>query len=166
MIGGNLAYATHRNHVVFPDPHLFNPDRWTHPTPEMKAMFRAFSVGPRNCVGKNLARMQMILHVDPCMTDEMIALSDTGAMHPVGKRLLGHALDGQAFDQRWKMTILSPDTIDLIHSYMPCRFNCCVLWRFEVAPLIYMFSVFILRTAGDLPALPLVLVRVKIPWWR
>jgi hypothetical protein len=47
-------YTLHRNPDVFPDPLIFNPDRWlgdTKQISEMKKWFWAFSSGGRMCIG-------------------------------------------------------------------------------------------------------------------
>lgn len=98
VVVSNLAYSTQRDATVFQDPHEFNPDRWINPTPELKAMSRPFSTGPRNCVGMHLARVQLLLTIcalyqrfriqlDPRMTDAMMVLRDQGLMTPIGKKL-------------------------------------------------------------------------------
>ena len=98
VVVSNLAYATQRDPSVFPRPHDFDPVRWMEASPEMKAMNRPFSTGPRNCLGMHLARVQLLLTVcslyqrfdlklDPRMTDEMMVLRDQGVMNPIGKQL-------------------------------------------------------------------------------
>ena len=49
------AYSTHRiNEMVFPQPEVFNPDRWLEPKGELdrKRLFFAFASGGRGCIGK------------------------------------------------------------------------------------------------------------------
>ncbi|CAK7203398.1 hypothetical protein SEUCBS139899_006131 [Sporothrix eucalyptigena] len=98
VIVSNLQYATHRDPTVFTDPLEFQPERWETATPEMKTMTRPFSIGPRNCIGMHLARVQMLLTVcalyqrfeltlDPQTTDDMMDMRDLGLMAPVGKQL-------------------------------------------------------------------------------
>ena len=98
----NLPYATGRDPSVFPDPDEFKPERWEIATAAMKGMNRPFSVGPMNCAGMHLARVQMLLTIcglyqrfdlklDSCMTDEMMALRDQGLMSPIGEKLWMHA---------------------------------------------------------------------------
>ncbi|CAM1509688.1 Fc.00g000230.m01.CDS01 [Cosmosporella sp. VM-42] len=55
------AYATSRDPRVFPEPEVYNPDRWLNAGKEMKEMSRPFSYGPRNCIGKHLAQIGLTL---------------------------------------------------------------------------------------------------------
>ncbi|KAF4552798.1 Cytochrome P450-like protein 12 [Elsinoe fawcettii] len=93
---GSLAYHTHRNPDVFPDPEKFYPERWDKATPEMKVMFRPFSLGPRNCIGMHIARQQVFLTVsrmyqrydvtlDPTMTEKDMVEDDRGIFFPQAK---------------------------------------------------------------------------------
>ncbi|KAF2660343.1 cytochrome P450 [Lophiostoma macrostomum CBS 122681] len=55
-------YSLHRNSEVFPDPLVFNPERWFGPeqqVSEMKKWFWAFSSGGRMCIGLHLAMAEM-----------------------------------------------------------------------------------------------------------
>ncbi|EKM57484.1 uncharacterized protein PHACADRAFT_206389 [Phanerochaete carnosa HHB-10118-sp] len=50
----------HYNPDVFPDPYIFNPDRWLQPdTSGLEQHLVAFSRGPRSCLGINLAWCEM-----------------------------------------------------------------------------------------------------------
>ncbi|KAJ3984515.1 cytochrome P450 [Lentinula detonsa] len=52
----------HMNPDVFPEPHVFNPDRWlTDNTDEMMQDLAPFSKGPRMCLGINLAWSELYL---------------------------------------------------------------------------------------------------------
>jgi cytochrome P450 len=46
----------HMNEKVFPEPHVFRPERWIDSSEEelakMKLHFAPFSVGPRACLGR------------------------------------------------------------------------------------------------------------------
>ncbi|KAK5050461.1 hypothetical protein LTR84_003742 [Exophiala bonariae] len=57
------SYATARDPSVFPDPLRFKPSRWENATEEMRQMSRPFSYGPRNCVGRHLAEIGLVLTV-------------------------------------------------------------------------------------------------------
>jgi len=57
------AYSSASN---FADPHMFVPERWTKNPPakyadDNKNVLQPFSVGPRNCIGRNLAYAEMRL---------------------------------------------------------------------------------------------------------
>jgi cytochrome P450 len=89
------AYATARDPQVFPNPHEYQPERWLKATADMRNMSRPFSYGPRNCIGKHLADINMQitisrlyqlydLEIDPCMTDAMMKPNDRGVTSPVG----------------------------------------------------------------------------------
>ncbi|RYP85429.1 hypothetical protein DL769_000982 [Monosporascus sp. CRB-8-3] len=56
------AYSTHRiDESVFPQPDLFNPERWLEEKGELdrKRLFFAFASGGRGCIGKHLALAEM-----------------------------------------------------------------------------------------------------------
>ena len=63
------TYALHHNPVYYPDPFVFRPDRWIPTSKEgskesvdqARSAFSAFSIGPRGCVGKQLAYLEMSL---------------------------------------------------------------------------------------------------------
>ncbi|KXJ90430.1 cytochrome P450 3A17 [Microdochium bolleyi] len=61
-------YVTHRNPSHFKDPDSFHPERWlqaSHPlydpryAGDNRSVFKPFSFGPRDCLGKNLAYAEM-----------------------------------------------------------------------------------------------------------
>jgi cytochrome P450 len=87
------AHATSHDPQIFASPELYNPDRWLDATKDMRESLRAFSYGPRNCVGKNLAHIGLVLTIsrlyqlydvenDPCMTDAMMRPKDRGVTAP------------------------------------------------------------------------------------
>jgi cytochrome P450 len=66
------AYSLHHNPSYFPEPYAFKPERWivdsdSSITDESvrvaKEAFCPFSVGPRGCIGKNMAYLELMLVV-------------------------------------------------------------------------------------------------------
>jgi len=57
------SYTIHRDTSVWgPDPEVFRPERWFEQDAEaIQRAFNPFSFGPRACVGKNLASMELQL---------------------------------------------------------------------------------------------------------
>lgn len=45
---------------IWGDPHVFRPERWLESdSKELEKSYIPFSVGPRSCVGRNLAMMEL-----------------------------------------------------------------------------------------------------------
>ncbi|KAK1525137.1 cytochrome P450 [Colletotrichum abscissum] len=97
------AYSIHRiNEEVFPEPDLFNPDRWMEPTgdAERKRLMFAFANGGRGCVGKHLALAEMKTLLtdiytryttlpETSMAEESMAMSDQLiSSRPLGQKCL------------------------------------------------------------------------------
>ena len=71
MVVGTPHYAIHHNSAYYPDPFSFIPERWiaTSSAPEKavteadvaaaQSAFCPFSIGPRGCIGKGLAYVEM-----------------------------------------------------------------------------------------------------------
>jgi benzoate 4-monooxygenase len=58
------AYTIHHSTKIWgPDADEFAPDRWDRLTEEQKNAFIPFSYGPRSCVGRNVAEMELTLIV-------------------------------------------------------------------------------------------------------
>ncbi|KAI9048176.1 hypothetical protein LZ554_007971 [Drepanopeziza brunnea f. sp. 'monogermtubi'] len=58
------AYTIHHSKEIWgPDADEFVPDRWNKLTDRQKAGFIPFSYGPRSCVGRNVAEMELALIV-------------------------------------------------------------------------------------------------------
>lgn len=58
------AYTIHHSKEIWgPDADEFRPERWEKVTELQKASFIPFSVGPRACVGRNVAEMELALIV-------------------------------------------------------------------------------------------------------
>ncbi|KAL3464931.1 cytochrome P450 [Aspergillus heterothallicus] len=54
------TYVTHRDPAYFPNPEVWDPERWISGDLEtMKKAFAPFSVGPRTCVGQALAMTEL-----------------------------------------------------------------------------------------------------------
>jgi cytochrome P450 len=63
FFGVNI-YALSHNSDIFPDPYTYNPDRWLTDDPalpKMKESFASFGIGPRDCTGKQLAYLELML---------------------------------------------------------------------------------------------------------
>lgn len=56
------GYASNRSVLNFPNsPSKFDPWRWLPPSKASSSAFNPFSLGPRNCLGRNLAYLEMRL---------------------------------------------------------------------------------------------------------
>ncbi|KAI9035400.1 benzoate 4-monooxygenase cytochrome P450 53, partial [Aspergillus affinis] len=58
------SYTIHRSTEIWgPDAEQFNPERWdpARLTARQKAAFIPFSTGPRACVGRNVAEMELLV---------------------------------------------------------------------------------------------------------
>ncbi|KZO99250.1 cytochrome P450 monooxygenase pc-bph [Calocera viscosa TUFC12733] len=57
------SYTIHRDTGIWgPDPEVYRPERWFEQDAEgIQKTFNPFSFGPRGCVGKNLASMELLL---------------------------------------------------------------------------------------------------------
>lgn len=64
---GMQNYVHHRDPGVFPQPDAFRPDRWLESTKEMELSLTPFSLGRRNCIGKNLPWEELYLAVNSVM---------------------------------------------------------------------------------------------------
>lgn len=58
------SYTMHHSTAIWgPDADAFRPERWETVTEAQKAAFIPFSHGPRACVGRNVAEMELALIV-------------------------------------------------------------------------------------------------------
>jgi benzoate 4-monooxygenase len=56
------TYTIHHSPAVWgADVEIFRPERWEHITEKQKAAFIPVSYGPRACVGRNVAEMELAL---------------------------------------------------------------------------------------------------------
>ncbi|KAI0526503.1 cytochrome P450 3A13 [Xylaria bambusicola] len=102
-IVSSQAYSAHRiDQTVFPEPDLFNPERWLEEKGETdrKRLFFAFASGGRGCIGKHLALAEMKILLrdiytrfttfpDITMSDEDMQMADQLiSSQPRGKKCL------------------------------------------------------------------------------
>ncbi|KAJ5116805.1 hypothetical protein N7456_001153 [Penicillium angulare] len=100
--GTNVAtqnLTIHRDPQTFQNPDSFIPERWIEGNnTQMKEGLTPFSVGPRKCIGSNLAEMELRLlisafflrfeaSIDSSMKDSDMMMYDTFNMSPIGKKL-------------------------------------------------------------------------------
>lgn len=94
-------YVHHRDPRVYADPSTFNPDRWigVSQSSAVEKAFTPYSLGPRNCIGQNLANLEIRLavshlfrHLDfrlnPEMKESEMEMEDRFAAFSRGGRLL------------------------------------------------------------------------------
>lgn len=58
------TYTIHHNPKYFPEPFEYHPERWLKEGPELEVAqkaFAPFSLGPRGCIGKGMAYMEMMI---------------------------------------------------------------------------------------------------------
>ncbi|KAI1810323.1 cytochrome P450 [Poronia punctata] len=102
-IVSSQAYSAHRiDKEVFPDPDVFDPDRWLVEEGKLdrKRLFFAFASGGRGCIGKHLALAEMKILLrdvysqfttlpDESMTDQDMEMADQLiSSQPRGKKCL------------------------------------------------------------------------------
>jgi cytochrome P450 len=63
--GGSLigcaAYSLHFNPNIFPNPRVFEPERWLNASNEMTKSWFAFGAGSRACIARNLATVELYM---------------------------------------------------------------------------------------------------------
>ncbi|KAK4624547.1 Cytochrome P450 monooxygenase orf2 [Fulvia fulva] len=84
------AWSLHRNPRVFPEPEVWNPERWLNEQgelrndPRMARWFWAFGSGGRMCVGSNLAMLDMKATVVGIWSKFSTEVADDEGMVPNG----------------------------------------------------------------------------------
>jgi benzoate 4-monooxygenase len=86
------TYTIHRSKEIWgPDANEFNPDRWNDATQRQKDAFIPFSHGPRSCVGRNVAEMEMKLIIStwvhrykPTLLQEEMLVAEGFLRKPLG----------------------------------------------------------------------------------
>lgn len=84
---GTDTYALHHNEQIFPDPFKFRPERWIADEKNNKttavdvarseSAFSPFSTGPRGCIAKNLAYLELMITVGRVLYSmDMVRVND------------------------------------------------------------------------------------------
>ncbi|KAI9592311.1 cytochrome P450, partial [Syncephalis fuscata] len=85
------AYALHRASTLWDEPNSFLPERWLVPNEqliEMKKAFVPFSFGPRACLGRNLAWMELKLTISALIRRFDMKHITGACMDPIYKFML------------------------------------------------------------------------------
>ena len=99
---GMQNYVHHRDATLYPHPEEWWPERWlTEETKakDMNAALTPFSLGPRNCIGQNLARAELYLAtskifrmlrltINTAMTEWDMEMEDRFNIAPKGRKCL------------------------------------------------------------------------------
>jgi len=70
-------YSLHLNPAVFPDPLTFQPERWLEPTEEMVRDAIPFGLGPRQCIARNLASVELFCAVEKVVRADVLTGAKT-----------------------------------------------------------------------------------------
>ncbi|KAH8802761.1 cytochrome P450 [Xylogone sp. PMI_703] len=76
--GGSIvgcgAYELHLNPEVFPNPHEFQPERWleSNVTAEAAKHWFAFGAGPRACIARNLAMLELYMATERLVESDVL----------------------------------------------------------------------------------------------
>lgn len=106
---GTGIFSLNHNKKYFPEPLAFKPERWMAGEADAKELakakeaFATFSCGPRNCVGKGLAMIEICLAVAAVIRDYDFRQADT-ELGRVGENSEGR-LKGQ-YGTKWAFTSL------------------------------------------------------------
>lgn len=71
------SFDIHRNPEVWDNCELFQPERWLQPdVQKYDRAFMPFSVGPRSCIGRNLAMMELSMIISTIFKRYVVELTD------------------------------------------------------------------------------------------
>ena len=57
-----MSYWVHHHDAqIFPQPDLWNPERWINATAAMKQTSTPYSYGPRSCIGQKLSNKEWVI---------------------------------------------------------------------------------------------------------
>jgi cytochrome P450 len=98
---GMQNYIHQRNSDVFPQPLEYLPERWLDDAAlsDMEKSLTPFGLGPTNCIGQNLAKVELLLAtsylfkklditLEPTMTEDDMFMEDRFAAAPKSRKLL------------------------------------------------------------------------------
>lgn len=81
-IVGINSWVVHHDAEIFPDPESFLPERWLEASPDefkrMEQSIFTFGAGPRTCIGKHIALMEISKVVPELLKNFEITLADPG----------------------------------------------------------------------------------------
>lgn len=127
---GTPTYAIHHNQAYFPNPFEYVPERWISNSESAasqtsadaitlaKSAFCPFSIGPRGCIGKNLAYTELLITVarTVCLYDMRVAQGQkTGGGSQDGE--IGRRRPGEF--QLWDT--FTSNKADFFVEFSPCR---------------------------------------------
>ncbi|KAH7370158.1 cytochrome protein [Rhexocercosporidium sp. MPI-PUGE-AT-0058] len=78
---GTSIYSIHHNPAYYPEPFAFRPDRWlgdNEKTQLAVSAFNPFSLGPRGCIGKGLALIELTLAMATLLVSYDIRMAGFG----------------------------------------------------------------------------------------
>jgi len=92
------AFVAHRNPEIFPEPDIYNPERWLGETgKELGPYFLAFTAGARGCIGRNISYLEQTVALATMLHRYDIELATPGF---VPKRLESNNLHPSALPIR------------------------------------------------------------------
>lgn len=71
-IVGVTPYILYLNEGTYESPKEFDPERWEKSTPEMTRDHIPFGLGPRQCIARNLATVELFIAVDKLVRSDVL----------------------------------------------------------------------------------------------